>query len=119
MGDLSAHFSLAEFRCHGAGEPGHREHAVLVSPRLVPLLEELRAIVGKPCRIVSGHRCVAWNAHVGGAQSSRHVIGQAADLEAGYATPAQAEQAGFTGIGNLGAWATHVDVRPHAARWHY
>lgn len=47
------------------------------------------------------------------------MLATAADIPSGYATVAQAEQAGFTGIGNSGPWATHVDVRPRPARWSY
>jgi uncharacterized protein YcbK (DUF882 family) len=70
--------------------------------------------------IVSGFRCVPHNAAVGGAQDSRHVHGDAADLNTGYATVAQAARAGAVGVGNADEWAVHVDWRPGgAARWHY
>ena len=113
MGDLSPHFSRYEFDCPhcGAGAP---------SPQLVERLERLRGIVGRPLSIVSGFRCVPHNKAVGGAPSSRHVNGDAADIPSGYASVAQAERAGFVGIGNAGAWAVHVDWRPGGpARWSY
>lgn len=119
MGDLSAHFSRSEFRCHGIGKPGHPPHGDVVSPELVTRLERLRAIVGKPLKIVSGYRCPWWNAKVGGAKASQHMKGTAADIPRGYATVAQAEQAGFDGIGNKGRSAVHVDVRGRRARWRY
>lgn len=119
MGDLSAHFNRSEFRCHGFGHAGHPDHPTNVDGRLVAHLEQLRAIVGKPLRIVSGHRCPWWNKRVGGAARSQHMSGTAADIPKGYATVAQAERAGFNGIGNKGQWAVHVDVRANRARWHY
>lgn len=116
MGDLSPHFSRSEFRSRDrAPLPSD---AVLYS--LVAHLEALRCIVGsKPMRIVSGHRSAAHNAAVGGAARSRHLVGDAVDLERGYATPAQARAAGFRGIGVKDGWAVHVDLRPTPATWQY
>lgn len=112
MGDLSPHFSSREFACHHCGQ-------VKVAPTLVARLELLRAEVGRPLRIVSGYRCPVHNRAVGGAKLSKHVLGEAADIPSGYATIAQAEKAGFRGIGNRGRWAVHVDVRRSPARWRY
>lgn len=105
MARLSAHFNSTEFDCHD-GSPAHP------TPELIAALERLRAIVGRPCRIVSGYRSPAWNKHVGGAPKSQHLYNRAADLERGYATVDQAKRAGFTGIGHRDGFATHVDVRP-------
>lgn len=105
MGDLSAHFSRWEFDCHD----GQRAHP---SPLLVEALERLRAIVGKPCHIVSGYRDPAYNKSIGGAPDSRHMHNDAADLPTGYASVEQALEAGFTGVGHAGRWAVHVDTRP-------
>lgn len=112
MGDLSEHFSRSEFECRHCG-------AVRVSCVLLDRLERLRSIVKRPIRVVSGHRCARWNRSVGGAARSRHVIGDAADIEPRIATLTQAEAAGFTGIGTRGPWAVHVDTRPERARWKY
>lgn len=110
---VSAHFHEDEFRSKDGG-------GVRVEARLVWHLEKLRAIVGKPLRIVSGYRTPAHNRAVGGASRSRHLHGDAADIPYGYATLAQAEQAGFKGIGTRGRFAVHVDMRPGApARWKY
>lgn len=119
MGDLSPHFQTVEFRCRGEGQPGHPPHPVKTNRHLVDHLEELRKLIGRPLYIVSGHRCAWWNERVGGASQSRHMVGDAADIPRGYATVEQAEAAGFTGIGNSGRWAIHVDVRPTPARWSY
>lgn len=110
MGDLSKHFSRHEF----GGKP---------VAELVSRLELLRRMVGgKPLRIISGIRTAAENQAVGGVRRSQHIARRAADIPSGYATPAQAAQAGFRGIGisQNGKWAIHVDVRtgPRAA-WRY
>lgn len=115
MGDLSPHFSRSEFRSRDG--VNHPDTAVLL--RLVAHLEALRCLVGKPMRIISGYRSPAHNRAVGGATNSRHMAGDAVDLPSGYCTPAQAEAAGFTGIGTKGPWATHVDLRPGRSRWTY
>lgn len=82
-----------------------------VSPTLVNGLERLRSAVNKPVIIISGYRCSRHNARVGGARRSEHLYGRAADLRLGLATVAQAQAAGFTGIGFKGSSAVHVDVR--------
>lgn len=120
MGDLSPHFSRSEFECRGRGQAGHRSHPTRVDDRLVASLEKLRSACGdRPLNIVSGYRCEMWNRQVGGAVRSQHPRGTAADIPYGYATPAQARAAGFTGVGVKGAYAVHVDVRPSAATWRY
>lgn len=109
MGDLSAHFSRSEFRCHHCGHLVGPDHALIAS------LERLRALVGRPVRIVSGTRCRAHNAAVGGARSSRHLVGDAADIEAELrVTVAVAKAAGFRGIGyrRRDGLVVHVDMRP-------
>lgn len=113
---LSDHFKSEEFACHHCG-------LSVPSSELVAALERLRSIVGKPLRIVSGTRCTTHNRAVGGAKNSRHLPkwrgqrSEAADIPAGYATIAQAKQAGLTGIGYRGRdqAVVHVDTRPGRA----
>ena len=114
MGDLSANFNRAEFRCKHCG--------TLVGPtqRLVTVLQRLRTSKGRALTVISGYRCATHNRRVGGAPSSQHVAGTAADIPPGYATVGEAAAAGAVGIGSKGQWATHVDVREGApARWQY
>lgn len=113
MGDLSLHFSRREFDSHDGARAAPR-------PGLIARLERLRALCGgRALRIVSGYRSPAQNRKVGGAPRSRHLFNDAADIPPGYATVAQAEAAGFTGIGSKDGWAVHVDCRPGRARWTY
>ncbi len=44
------------------------------------ILDPLRAAYGKPIIVTSGYRCLALNKAVGGAASSQHVKGEAADI---------------------------------------
>lgn len=72
---LSTHFDKSEFACHYCG------HCTKIHPRLLELLEQLRADIGNvPIHINSGYRCPTHNANVGGVPNSQHVIGTAADL---------------------------------------
>lgn len=47
------------------------------------ILEPLRAAYGAPIRVSSGFRCPALNKAIGGAATSVHMIGYAADLQVG------------------------------------
>jgi len=115
MGDLSPHFSASEFRSKPSGDSIHIDH------RLVHVLEHIRALDGRPLRIVSGYRSPADNARLpNAARASQHMYGRAADIPAGRCRPAQARAAGAVGIGTKNGWVTHVDVRPGPpAAWTY
>ena len=77
---LSDNFNLSEFTC-GMGNPcKHCGGVAFIDPLLVLLLEDIRAIVGKPIRILSGYRCKSHNNEIGGASNSMHMAGMAADL---------------------------------------
>lgn len=120
MGDVSEHFSRSEFRCHGFGVPGHQDHDTPIDPDLLVLLEALRSAVGRPLRIISGHRCEWWNRRVDGAQISTHMYGEAADIPYRYIRGAVARQLGAIGLGVKNGWAVHVDTRSAPrARWRY
>lgn len=74
MGDLSEHFSKAEFACKcGCGFDA-------VSRELVDILEASRQKTGLPYHINAGCRCPAHNAAVGGKPNSAHLRGLAADI---------------------------------------
>lgn len=46
----------------------------------VCVLEPIRALIGSPIRISSGYRCERLNEAIGGASTSQHLKGQAADI---------------------------------------
>lgn len=126
----SPHFSFSEFRCTCGGTYGNCR-GVLVRRELLASLEKYRARVGS-VSIVSGYRCPSRNKAVGGASSSQHMYGTAADV--GYRlsdTQVRALKA-FTGIGRSGStrMVRHVDRRDcghnltggslaHPTTWNY
>ena len=65
--------------------------SVTVSANLTALVEKvldpLRKAYGKPIIVTSGYRCEKLNKAVGGAASSQHVKGQAADIRSVADTP--------------------------------
>lgn len=116
---LSKNFDSSEFLCRCgclSGTP---------SPALVDALQALREVAGRPIIVLSGCRCQAHNQAVGGAPSSRHLTGEAADIRCPGVTPrelyvhaaALCRFGGF-GVDDAGGFL-HVDVRPGLARWCY
>lgn len=113
------HFRLREFQSKdGADE-------VLLSVRLLYLLEEIRRITDQPVSINSGYRTPAHNRKVGGSKNSQHVLGKAADIVVGrmhgnvgnaLKIAILASQLGFKGIGVYPTF-THVDVRDEVSHW--
>ncbi len=107
------------FSWHELGDPPaeHRDRA----HDLAHHLERLRILKSdRPLHLVSAYRSPARNRSVGGANASRHLKGDAADLPYGYCRTADAVAAGFVGIGSRDGYAVHVDVRDGPpVRWTY
>ena len=114
--NIATHFNLSEFACPCC-------NLVMLHPKLLAKLIELRNILERQVYITSGYRCPKNNQKVGGVVNSYHRIGLAADIQAkdislidllGYA-----EKIDFNGIGfyekkNF----LHLDVRPtKRTRW--
>ena len=127
MTQLTPNFALSELRCRCgcALPPGAQE-----SLRRVALaLEELRAEIGVPLQVISGHRCAARNRAIGGARASMHLRAVAVDIQAegytGRALRSVAEcliKAGRMPDGGLGVYSDrprtlHYDQRGMRARW--
>lgn len=120
----SEHFSVPEFRCHDGTDLPLRYYAS--TQLLMDQLEVLREHLGKPIRIMSGYRSPKHNKRQGGRKSSRHLLGQAADIRVDGVAPRDVAdavelliRAGRMKQGGLGRYAsfTHYDVRGRRARW--
>jgi len=113
---VAKHFNLSEFACPCC-------NLVMLHPKLLAKLMELRNTLERPVYITSGYRCPKYNQKVGGVANSYHLIGLAADIKVkdtnliellGYA-----EEIDFAGIGlyekkNF----LHLDIRPtKRSRW--
>jgi hypothetical protein len=52
------------------------------SPLLLDIINAIRYKLGKPLIAKSGCRCIPWNEHEGGTDSSDHLTGEGVDLKA-------------------------------------
>ena len=110
---LSTHFMLSEFACKCGKWPTCT--TARPTPDLIKALEKLRAVCYQDgLRIVSGVRCAAHNATVGGAKESQHMRGTAADIPPKVDWKKLRSLGLFSGIGYMAAsgLVVHVDVRP-------
>jgi uncharacterized protein YcbK (DUF882 family) len=117
MGDLSIHFSKAEFACRCCGE-------LRIDKRLIDALEGLRSLAGQAILIHDGYRCPTHNQEVGGVTDSEHTRGLAADVaipglsvQQMYDLALQIPTLAAGGIGVYDGGFLHVDVRSYPARW--
>lgn len=118
---ITEHFDSNEFTC----KDGTLYPEKWIESRLKPLceqLEVLRTRFGTPIEILSGYRTPEHNRKVGGARSSQHLQGRAADfvVNATGLHPASVHSEvlkmyneGKLKIGGLGLYASfvHIDIR--------
>ena len=79
----------------------------VVQPHAIARLQQLRDLLG-PIAVHSGYRPPGYNADIGGAANSRHMYGDAFDLDPVDATLEQLEQACSGNGGFLVEYETHV-----------
>lgn len=83
---MSAHFSLHELTHSDTADKRGIDNSPTADAlpnlyRLMELLEQVRHVLGdKPMHITSGYRCETLNRSVGGAATSAHKLGLAADF---------------------------------------
>ncbi len=109
---ISKNFILKEFECKCCEQ-------VKLGIRLLNKLQELRDEVKKPIIVTSGYRCEKHNKNVGGADKSRHLAGDGADIRIqGISIEEQHRlcEKYFDGVGKYENH-THVDMRGWKARW--
>ena len=123
---LSPAFKVREFRCRDGSD------VVMIDQTLVVLLQAIREHFGKPVTITSGYRTAAHNAAVGGAKSSQHLLGRAADFYVEgvpVATVAAYAETLLPSRGGIGRYPkdakhparktgwVHIDTRAGKSRW--
>ena len=120
---LAPDFKVRELRCRDGTD------TVMVDEALTVVLQCIREHFGKAVTITSGYRTAAHNAAVGGAKSSQHLLGRAADIRvegvsvedvAAYAESLMPDWGGVgrypIKAGRATGWV-HVDTRADKARW--
>lgn len=110
---VSPNFKAGEFRCKDGGPVWFVHWGLLVA------LESVRHTLGDvPLSINSGWRSFHHNRNVGGAASSRHLIGQAADFTAAGIAPSRVQMLLSPWEGGMGSYSTftHIDIGPKR-RW--
>ena len=114
---LSKNFSSHEFDCKGKGCCSK----TTVDPLLVDYLQKIRDKFGVSITINSGYRCSKHNKAVGGAASSKHTMGMAADIVCKGVKPLEvakyAESIGILGIGLYDTFV-HIDTRTSKSFWY-
>ena len=120
---LAPDFKVRELRCRDGTD------TVMVDEALTVVLQCIREHFGKAVTITSGYRTAAHNAAVGGAKSSQHLLGRAADIRvqgvsvedvAAYAERLMPDWGGVgrypLKAGRATGWV-HVDTRANKSRW--
>lgn len=122
------HFTIEEFlqsataRAHGIDMTPPPAVAASLEALCANVLDPLRERLGQPVRVSSGYRPPALNPLVGGANSSQHTAGEAADISVNGMTPKELCEAIIKFglpfdqlIEEFGAWS-HVSYRPKGRR---
>ena len=122
---LSPNLRVREFACPGSD-------TILIDEELVIALQCIREHFGKAVHITSGYRTAAHNAAVGGAKTSQHLQGRAADFwveDTPVSTVAAYAESLLPHHGGVGRYPkdkqhptrktgwVHIDTRAAKSRW--
>ena len=118
---ISTNFKSNEFDCKGNGCC----EATKIDEQLLAYLQDIRTHFNSPVNINSAYRCETHNKNVGGAKSSKHMAGCAADIKVKNVEPAEvakyAESIGVLGIGlydtDKDGHFVHIDTRTKKFFW--
>lgn len=126
---LTENFTLEEFACRCCSQTPPE---IVDRLKILALdLEIVRHELNRPISIISGYRCPRRNRVVGGAAHSRHLNGDAVDLQViGYSGKdllvifekmILQDKIRDGGLGTYGdrQWTLHYDHRSIPARWHH
>ena len=131
---VTPNFSWQEFHCHSGAEVPV-EAQPHVRRLCTNVLELVRERFGGPLIVVSGWRSAWHNKAVGGAEQSRHMVGDAADVRTvelaalprlRSVVEAMLLEGALPALGGIGVYPgwIHMDARPrpsdnpsHVARW--
>jgi len=116
---MGKYFQESEFRCPCCDR-------VSLNPRLIPTLDAIREIYGKPMVVTSGFRCPEHNEAIGGKNGSEHLIGCAADISCidsheRFELITACLSSGITRLG-IGKDFIHIGIsqyHPQRVVWHY
>lgn len=121
---LSDNFAVHEIAARRLDVRGEHAAFARIAPELVEGLQAIRDMLDAPITVTSGYRYPALNDDVGGAGSSQHMTGRAADVKSPSASPLEIARVAIDVLGRdiglgLGANIVHVDMRGEPASWVY
>lgn len=114
---IRPNFQVKEFACKDGSD------TVLLCEETVEILQAIRNYFGTPVHVNSGYRTSSYNAKVGGASRSQHVIGTAADIAVKGIPPSAIVSylEAFYPNHGIGLYTSfvHVDSRGYRVYWQY
>lgn len=107
----SAHFSFTEVRCRCGGKYSDCKR-IWTKRRTFQMMEKYRSKSGRSMPVVSGCRCWSSNKAVGGSPTSRHLTGEACDVQALFrvSTVKSWRVATHIGYGRISRRVKHIDI---------
>ncbi len=121
---LSTNFHVREFKCKDGSEVP--DQYLCNAQKVAAQLQILRDYLDEPISINSAYRSPEYNAKIGGAKNSQHLLANAADITVKSKTPKQLaafiekliaqKKLAIKGMGVYPGFI-HIDCRATKARW--